>query len=428
MRILLSAYACEPDKGSEPGVGWHWAIELAKIGHEVWVITRANNRPSIEKALQTDPIKNLHFRYYDLPAWARWWKKGTRGVHLYYLLWQWGAFRLARSFTGQVSFDYVHHITFGVFREPSFMAFLGKPFIFGPVGGGERAPYALRKSFPRRGLVLDALRDLLNGLTRINPLMRAVYRRSSIILCKTKETLSCIPPKYRNKCVLRLEIGFDGPVAGRSPATGGLVRQEKKLRFLFVGRLIYWKGLHLGLRAFAQLLQEYPDVELTIIGSGPDEARFRRLSGSLGTESAIKWIPWMDQSAVMQAYEDHDIFLFPSLHDSSGNVVLEALAHGLPVICLDLGGPGVLVDERCGLTIATAGKGEQDVILALAAAMRKLFENQGLRASLAAGTRACAEEHTWGKLVTDVCGDISHDTASSRPAHSAQPGRIFTDA
>ena len=48
MKILLSAYACEPNKGSEPGVGWHWALELGYLGHDVWVLTRANNRPAIE--------------------------------------------------------------------------------------------------------------------------------------------------------------------------------------------------------------------------------------------------------------------------------------------------------------------------------------------------------------------------------------------
>ena len=113
-KILLSAYACEPGKGSEPGVGWHWALELARLGHEVWVLTRAKNRPAVEAELVKMPHKaNLHFLYYDLPAWARWWKKGSRGIHLYYVLWQWGAYRLATQVHPRERFDIVHHITFG---------------------------------------------------------------------------------------------------------------------------------------------------------------------------------------------------------------------------------------------------------------------------------------------------------------------------
>ena len=155
LSILLSAYACEPDKGSEPGIGWKWARNLAQAGHQVYVITRENNRASIEEALRKHPIPGVRFAYYDLPRWARWWKKGGRGVHLYYFLWQWGAFQVAKRLCRQHSFDVVHHITFGVFRQPSFMAFLGLPFVFGPVGGGESAPHPLRQSFPTRGKVVD---------------------------------------------------------------------------------------------------------------------------------------------------------------------------------------------------------------------------------------------------------------------------------
>ena len=87
MKVLLSAYACEPDKGSEPAVGWNWVRQVSRF-HEVWVITRANNRKPIEKALAKNPLPNAHFIYFDLPHWARFWKRGQRGAHLYYYLWQ----------------------------------------------------------------------------------------------------------------------------------------------------------------------------------------------------------------------------------------------------------------------------------------------------------------------------------------------------
>lgn len=129
LNVLLSAYACEPGKGSEPGIGWRWARNLADSGHKVWVLTRANNRPAIELALAAQPLHGVEFAYYDLPRWACWWKRGGRGVHLYYYLWQWGAYKTARRLQRKQRFDLVHHITFGVFRQPSFMAFLDAPFI-----------------------------------------------------------------------------------------------------------------------------------------------------------------------------------------------------------------------------------------------------------------------------------------------------------
>ena len=150
MKILLSAYACEPNKGSEPGLGWNWAREIAR-NHEAWVLTRANNRPSIEDTLRKGSIPSLHFVYYDLPDGVKSWKKGQRGVHLYYLLWQWGAYRTAKKVHKQVRFDLVHHITFVSVRQPSFMGLLGIPFIFGPVAGGERAPWRLRIGYGLKG-------------------------------------------------------------------------------------------------------------------------------------------------------------------------------------------------------------------------------------------------------------------------------------
>src|SRR5690242_12327227 len=93
LRILLSAYACEPDLGSEPGIGWHWATRLARAGHEVWVLTRANNRQSIEGAMSAKPVDGLNFAYYDLPAWmCRWKNHAGLWARLYYMLWQFGAY------------------------------------------------------------------------------------------------------------------------------------------------------------------------------------------------------------------------------------------------------------------------------------------------------------------------------------------------
>lgn len=389
LRILLSAYACEPGKGSEPGIGWKWALNLAAAGHEVWVVTRENNRPSIESALRQQPVAGLRFAYYDLPSWARWWKKGGRGVHLYYLLWQWGAFGAARRLCRQTDFDLVHHITFGVFRQPSFMAFLGLPFVFGPLGGGERAPRALRRGFPLGGRLRDALRDVANAVARFDPLMRAVYRRCTVILCKTRETLESIPSRYRGKCRLQLEIGTDyrdlyeqGPQPPEASAG---------LRVLYVGRLVYMKGLHLGLRAFASLLRRYDDARLTIVGTGPEEPRLRRLAGQLGIAHAVRWVPWLPQREVMAVYPRHDAFLFPSLHDSSGNAVLEALSCGLPVVCLDLGGPGVLVDGSCGVRVS--GSDEDAVTVELSRALQTLADDEILRQRLARGALMRANEN-----------------------------------
>jgi glycosyltransferase involved in cell wall biosynthesis len=410
VKILLSAYACEPNRGSEPGVGWHWAIELSRLGHTVWVVTRANNRTGIEAELASNPQPNLHFLYYDLPKWARWWKKGGRGVHLYYLLWQWGAYRKARLLIQQVTFDWAHHITFGVFRHPSFMAFLGIPFIFGPLGGGERAPYRLRKSFPFKGYIIDFLRDMINLFVTLDPITRAVYKRSALILCKTKETLKCIPKKYRYKCRICLEIGVDN-IYERSmieDTNRGTINGDDFFRVLFVGRLIYWKGVHLALKAFSQLYEAVPGAQITVIGSGSDETWLHDIAHGMNIIDKIEWIPWMKQKDVIKAYGEYDVLIFPSLHDSSGNVVLEAMAQGLPVVCLDLGGPAVLVDDTCGVVVKTFGSHEAAVVESLAQALIRFAENHELRRRCSAGASAHAAQFQWCHVVHNVYNNLQN--------------------
>ena len=395
LRILLSAYACEPDVGSEPGVGWRWATGLARAGHDVWVITRANNRAAIEAALAGGMPANLHFAYYDLPAWARAWKRGGRGVRLYYALWQWGAYRVAKELCRELRFDVVHHLTFGVFRHPSFMGRLGLPFVFGPVGGGESAPRELRGTYPLRGRVVDLLRDAANWFVRFDPLMAGVFERAAIMLCKTRETLARIPARYRDKCLVQVEIGAeeDLPVLPL-PAR----RVHRRFKVLYVGRLVYWKGVHLGLMAFAGLRQRHPDARMTIVGRGPDEQWLRRLAERLGIADAVTWVPWLERSAVMRVYPRFDAFLFPSLHESSGNAVLEALSSGLPAVCLDLGGPGVLVDSSCGWRVAAGGREQGGK--GLADALATLAEDRPLAREMSvAAVRRARTQFSWPRQV-----------------------------
>lgn len=395
MKVLLSAYACEPGKGSEPGVGWHWAVEIARLGHSVHVITRANNRPAIEAAIGAGGLPDrLHFHYCDLgPRWIGLTKTWLRSPYLYYYLWQQKAAGLAKALHAELGFDMVHHITFGSVRLPSRMGELGIPFWFGPLGGGETAPPQLRKHFPLRGKIADGLRDVSNWLIRFDPLMRRSFVAAERILLKTPDSLWCIPARYRHKCVATLEIGIDPSaiaVSGPRPAGGGK-------RVLFVGRHLYWKGMGLGLRAFALALQRDPDLRLTMVGTGPETRRWQGLTRELGIAHAVTWRGWLDRAAVMKSYAEHDLFLFPSLHDSSGNVILEAAANGLQVLCFDLGGPGMIAEDVCGRRVCAQGA-EAEVVLRLAEALTGLLASSPGPADLA----HWAAQRTWESVVTPI--------------------------
>jgi glycosyltransferase involved in cell wall biosynthesis len=398
MRLLLSAYACEPEKGSEPGVGWNWAIELAALGHDVWVLTRANNKQSIERAIEAhDGARRPNFLYFDLPRWAAWWKRGGRGVQLYYYLWQIGALRVARDAHAKFQFEAVQHLTFGVFRQPSLMGRLGIPFVLGPVGGGEQTPPSLRGVLPPKARMVECFRELANVIMLHDPLVVDTYGRATTVLTKTPDTLAKIPKAARAhaRCFLELGIAPNAIAAGPlEPWSGGT------FRLLYVGRLLHWKGIALGIRALARLRHDGRSVTLSMVGSGSPAPHWTNLARSLGVEDQINWIGWTPQSELPTVYRGHHALLYPSLHDSSGNVVLESMAQGLPVICLDVGGPAAVAGTEAAMIIHTSAREEADVIKALARAVAELMESPALHAAKSNAALERARSMTWRAVVS----------------------------
>jgi glycosyltransferase involved in cell wall biosynthesis len=355
----------------------------------VHVLTRANNVRAIENELAKVSGLKLAIHGYDLPKWARWWKKGSRGMRLYYVLWQRGAYRYAQKLHARQRFDLVHHITFGVFRHPSFMGRLGIPFIFGPIGGGEYAPQSLLRSLPLRGRIAERMRNAANRAASFDPLVQGAFRRATLICCNTAETMERVPAHYRGKTICVHDVASDAAAIASNPSPGA------GPRFLFVGRLLYWKGVHLALRALAELRREVPDAEFTIVGDGRDRAWLEALVQQLNLGKAVQWRGWLPRAEVQQLYAAHCAFLFPSLHDSGGTVVLEAMSQGLPVICLDLGGPGSILPAGCGAKITARGRSEEQVIADLTEAMKKLATHSGWRDELAANALKAARAMTW---------------------------------
>ncbi len=389
-RILLSAYACEPGKGSEPEVGWLWATELADAGHDVWVITRAANRHAIEMELGRGQRPRLHFAYYDLPRWARKWKRRARGVHLYYALWQWGAYYTAKRLIKETRIDCVHHVTFVSMRAPSFMGLLGLPFFLGPVSGGESVPGRLRLDMTRAAKWRESVREIANSAIHADPIMRFSFRRAERIFLATPESLRLVPAAYREKCTVQLGIGLSREYLGWTRQKA--LPPGTELRLLYVGRLLEWKGLDLAIQALRRLRDRGVPARFTIVGDGPAQGMLTRLAAELGVAEYMRWVPWMPHDQLHEHYYQHDVMLFPSLRDSGGMVVLEALAHGLPVVCVDCGGPAVIVNQRCGRVVQTSGRSKNEVIGAMSDALFELSRDHVLLKKLGAGARARAWE------------------------------------
>jgi glycosyltransferase involved in cell wall biosynthesis len=389
MKVLLSAYACEPDKGSEPGVGWNWLRQIARF-HEVWLITRANNRAPIEASLENKSLSDVHWVYFDLPRWASFWKKGEHGLHLYYFLWQLRAYFVTRELHRKVGFDLIHHVTFGQYWVPSFLGLLDAPFVWGPVGGGESAPRAFRHDFSAHGKRYEILRDLGRKLASMDPLTRWIARRAQIALATTEQTAVSLRRLGARHVIVHPQLGM---TREERQSLGALpIRRGGPFRLISIGRLLHWKGFHLSLRAFAKFHRTYPDSEYWIVNDGPDMSYLTALARRHGIENNVTF--WGTLPTLRDVYgklAQCDVLVHPALHEAFGNVCLEGLASGRPVICLDLGGPALQVTEETGIK-APATSPEQ-VVDDLAAAMARLAENAELRVRMGEASRRRVEEH-----------------------------------
>ncbi len=335
MSILVFAYACEPNRGSEPGAGWDWARLLATLD-ETCVITRANNAEVIERALPDLPERDrLSFVYVDLPPWAMFWKKGPRGARIYYLLWQLAALSTAKRLQRDRTFDLVWHLTLANLWMGSLAPLTGGTFVFGPAGGGAGAPLSLLPSLGIRGALYEIARSTVTaGARYLNPLARLAWRRADLLLVQNPESLQWLPAAHRHKAEV-----FPNALVTRAPTLPDRARPRTPPTLLYAGRLLPFKGVSLALRA----LELLPEWRLIVCGSGPDERRLRRLALRANLQDRIEFRGWVGQEELARVMrEEADVFVFPSLHDQAPLVVAEATTAGLPVVCLNRGGAKLL--------------------------------------------------------------------------------------
>ncbi|NEO85870.1 MAG: glycosyltransferase [Spirulina sp. SIO3F2] len=407
MKILLSAFACEPGLGSEEDVGWHTAVQAARR-HEVWVLTRSYCQQTIAPYLAQHPIPNLHFVYFEPFGWTEDWKGRQGFLTLHYYLWQIWAYFVARQLHHQIQFDAAHHVTYCRYWNPSFIAFLPIPFLFGPVGGGESAPPAFQATFSQRGRIYEGVRDLARSLGQLDPFLRLTLRRAKVAIGTTPETAARLKQLGARDVRVAQSLGLSS--AEIEALTQNPSPAAHPLRFLTVGRLLHWKGIHLAIRAFAQA--GLAQSEYWIIGQGVERDRLEALVQALHLTSQVRFLGVLPRTAVMETMGKCHVLIHPSLHESGGFVCAEMMAAGRPVICFNLGGPAVQVTPETG-RVVTAHNPKQ-AIADLAAAMTQLAQDATLRQTLGqAGQKRVKALYDWsvkGEHLSRIYHQISRTT------------------
>lgn len=403
MNILISAFSCIPYRGSEPGVGWNFIKEMSSR-HQITALVRKKYRESILSA--NEPwMDKVRWEFID-PEKTLWTKEEEGiGEQMFYLQWQKEAWRHTLYLQETESFDFAHHITFGKYWVPSLLSLSCIPTVFGPVGGGERVPRGYFFHFSWKGRAFEILKWGMSVLISRLPLYRRAYGRIIHSFATTSDSrrkllklVNCPVDIIPQSGLSRDELALMDEISASTSISDAP-------KFVTASRLNHWKAIDLVVSAFAKVVSEFPSAQLVIIGRGPEERRIKKMVSELGLAEHVKMIGRLPHiSDVYKEMASATAFIHPALHEAFGQVCVEALALRVPVICLDHGGPGLIVDPECGIPVKPSGVPSRD-IRSFAQAMKRIAADPCLRWKLGNVGRAKVEKtFLWTSIVEAVCG------------------------
>ena len=387
-KIFVSAYACEPGLGSEIGVGWHWVLEMSKH-FELWVLTRESNRGTIEPWIATHPeFNSIHFLYFDLPKWARFWKKGLRGVRTYYNIWQLCTNSIVKRTMQENDIKVFHHLTYGnvLWKVSSY----GQKqfFVWGPVGGLETIPAEYSSHYARKSRLIEWVRRAAIKTLPLNFGFKKRSKNADLMLCKTEITRDLVPAKHRDRAVLFTDVAVD-----KQPAiTGTNSKDGDRVEFITVGRIDAWRGFDLAIEGFARAAKTNKNIHLSIVGKGADKARLKELAKKLGVQELVTFTGKVSMDEYYRLLAASDVVVNASLKEGAVTVSFDSMAMGKPLICLDTTGYTRYFSNDYAVVIPRTGR--EEVVTNIAAAMERMTD-AGERTAIGEKAKTAGAQFTW---------------------------------
>ncbi|MEE9415955.1 MAG: glycosyltransferase family 4 protein, partial [Acidimicrobiales bacterium] len=388
MKVLVVAYDCIPNAGSEPGLGWQWT-QLAARDHTVWALTKASNR----KAIEANPAsEGINWVYIDVEESLGPFETGTSwGDAVHMMRWLRRAYDEAKQIHDLHLLDLVHHVSFGAFWLPSPMVRLGPPYVFGPVTGGEVIPSEFRHMLTSKARASNAAREALQwSAMRSTNWQRMARAKRAVRIAGTEQTRArMIEAGASYVHLYRPSFSLDDEQIATLEALPG-PDLEGPINFVSSGRLIGWKGHILAVEAFAKTLSSIPDAHFHLIGEGSERAAIEARIAELGIGHAITLHGSLHRDDERALIARSHVFVFPSLRDSGATLFVFAMAMGVPIIGFDTGAAKQMIASSSGILVEP-GEREQ-ASTRLANAMISLADDPARRGEMAADGRLRVRE------------------------------------
>jgi len=399
-RVLVSAIAVSPLRGSEAGIGWNIGSRLARY-HDVTLMcipgTRDPHRQEIESYLKEHgPIPGLTMLYIE-PTWLfRLFDRNSSSLlrplfYIGYASWQRAAYRTVKRLHAEKPFELTHHLNILGYREPGYLWKLPIPFFWGPVAGASNMPWRYFPMLSWRDRVAYGLRNIANEIQkRLASRPRKAARAAAHIWAIGEDNRRMFTDVFKVPAECLCEAG--GKPRPELASIKIYDPANEPLRLVFAGYHIGRKAVPIVLHAIARVANEFP-ITFTSLGSGPEKPKWQQLAQRLGISDKVTWIDELPQVQAHARMAQAHVFAFPSLQEASSTVTLEALSLGLPVICHDACGMGFIVTGDCGIKIPM--RSPEQSIQGYADALRRLHQDPAELTRLSRGALRRSEELSW---------------------------------
>ena len=369
-------------------MGWNFVHCLAPL-HELHIITESKYKEDINRYFSEHPDEKhlYHFyfmsrRRYDLLR-----KIWPPSYYWFYRLWQRRVLAFAKDLDVKENFEVVHALNMAGYREPGFLYKLGKPLVWGPVGGFQLSPWCLLPSMGVYGALYYGSRNLINLLQmHVKRTPRQMALEADAIIAATQDNHDAIERLWKKEAIIIPETGL---TANLSTVT--IAKRKGKLKLCWSGQHTPAKTLNILLDALA-LMRNKQNVELHVIGQGRSTRRWQKQAESLHLNNII-WHGWVERSEAWKIMNQCHVFCITSVTDLTSTVLMEALSFGMPIITFDLFGFSNVVTNDCGIKIPVQSKSQ--VVQDLAKAINKIAENEPLRMRMAQAALNRAQDFTW---------------------------------
>ena len=243
-----------------------------------------------------------------------------------------------------------------------------------------------------------------------DPFVRYTAKQAQIAMATTPETEICLIRLACQKVQILSQLGMT--MDEMSYLKNIPLHTTNPFRLVSIGKLLHWKGFHLGLKAFSQFKKKYPEAEYWLIGDGPERCTLVNLARNLGVINNVRFFGQIPRELVMDIFAESDVLVHPSLKESGGFVCLEAMAAGRPVVCLDLGGPALQVTEETGFKIPAIEPDQ--AVRDMAQAMLRLVRDPDLRKRMGDAGRKRVREHFLWDFKGDRMNEIYQEIVGNR--------------